>query len=217
MHARSRKGKHAGIWQSIYHYDKGARRPRQHYQHKFYTYLFPSRAHSRAELTWGRLEFSETARNLCPGTLNSEQAKFTDDLIRSVCVCWLSPALTECVGQSPAMPSELTTPRWRSTAASNQALMHTTAAADVWVPLHWTRDTDLLVNYESKHWPSYFLRDVSADIIEPDKQHPFLFDCLVWDNEAAQTETPWIKHTVLITEYAKVACNMTDSSERQEA
>lgn len=87
-------------WQSMYHYDKGACRPRQHYQHKFYTYLFSSGARSRAELTWGRLEFSETARNLCAGTLSSERAKFTDDLILSVCVDWVQQNVSVRAGDA---------------------------------------------------------------------------------------------------------------------
>lgn len=45
-----------------------------------------------------------------------------------------------------------------------------------------------------------------ADLMDPDRQRLFLFDCFVWDNEAAQKETLYIKCAVVIAEYAKVAC-----------
>lgn len=44
----------------------------------------------------------------------------------------------------------------------------------VWFPLQWIRDTNLVVNYESNHWPSSSWGKVSADLMNLDKQPPSL-------------------------------------------
>lgn len=80
----------------------------------FHTYLFFFfSSHGRVGLTGGSLEFSETARDLWPGTLHSEWAKFTDDLIQCMCVSVCVQTFTEWVARCQATLCELTTPYWR--------------------------------------------------------------------------------------------------------
>lgn len=56
----------------------------------------------------------------------------------------------------------------------------------VWFPLQRIRYTDLVVNYESNHWPSCFLREGVCWLNKPWQAAPLPFICLIWVDQEEQ-------------------------------
>lgn len=113
-----------------------------------------------AESAWQ--EFSETARDLWPGTLNSDWAKFTVDLIQCVSpdlhrMCWPVPGHAAWINYTLLKVAQ-------GGAGSKE---RSERRRCFWFPLQRIRETDLIVNYESNPWPSSFPREGACWLNEP--------------------------------------------------
>ena len=116
-----------------------------------------------------------------------------------VCVCARACTLKECAGWCQAMLCELTTPYWGWVLRClTRGLFERQICCSVWFPPQWIRDSDSVVNYESNHWPSYFLREGVCWLNEPWQAAFLPFYCLIWVNQAGQRKIAFIYNYIIM-------------------